>query len=733
MIEFRSLGSVELTSADGAPLERVLAQPKRLALLAYLAAARPAGFHRRDTLLALLWPELDQAHARPALRIALHFLRRELGARVLRPRGDAVALAHDACWCDVAAFATALRDGRLGDALSLYRGPFLGGLHIADAPDFDAWLEGERDRLRRQAHDAAGTLSRDTERAGDGAAAARWCRVALELDPYDEASLQNLVRVLDALGDRAGAVREYESFVQRVAASLGVEPSPESRALIAGVRARAAGSTRSPRPAGVDPGATPVRGAPGRGAGQTRSILVLPFANIGPDAGDEYFADGLTDELITDLSQVRSLRVISRTSAMRLKHREKDLSRIAHELNVGYVLEGSVRRIGNSLRITAQLIDAANDTHVWAEKYAGTLDDVFAIQEKLSRTIVEALQVALTSQESARLRQRPIDNPHAYECYLRARQDIGLFSPPALDRAIQLIDRALGIVGDDPLLFATKAYATVQRLHAGSSVEEGAMERAEECVARVFALAPDSYHGHLARGLLLHIRGDFQSAARDLKRVLVENPSNADSLLILGYIYALSGQEAAAKPLFARLLDVDPLTPLNHCMPGFVSVLEGRPERALESYRRFYELAPESPAAHWFYAWALAWNDRIDEVATVADHLAERMPGTAFASAGLLIKYALRGQRQHAIAAVTPELRSTARGAEMFSREMANFLALAGEKHEALFWLENANRLGFINYPFLAERDRFLDNLRNETRFQALLDGVRGRWEAFQI
>jgi len=144
---------------------------------------------------------------------------------------------------------------------------------------------------------------------------------------------------------------------------------------------------------------------------------------MSPDPDQEYFSDGLTEEIITDLSKIHTLRVISRTSAMRLKGTEKDIKKIGKELNVGYVLEGSVRKAGNNIRITAQLIDATSDSHIWAEKYSGTLEDVFDIQERVSRSIVDALKLKLSPEEDQRIAQRPIDNVHAYECYLKARYE----------------------------------------------------------------------------------------------------------------------------------------------------------------------------------------------------------------------------------------------------------------------------------------------------------------------
>jgi len=163
--------------------------------------------------------------------------------------------------------------------------------------------------------------------------------------------------------------------------------------------------------------------APGRGAARRHAILVLPFANLSPDPENEFFSDGLTEEIITDLSRVKALSVISRTSAMQFKGTSKDVRTIGRELGVGYVLTGSVRKAGQSLRIAAQLIDASNDAQLWGDKYGGTVDEVFDVQERVSRSIVAALEVELTPAEDVRLSDRPIRDPRAFEAYLKAKDE----------------------------------------------------------------------------------------------------------------------------------------------------------------------------------------------------------------------------------------------------------------------------------------------------------------------
>ena len=251
MIRFRLLGTIDLRNADGQVLLPVLAQPKRLAVLAYLAAGSPAGLHRRDTLVALFWPELDQEHARNALSKAIHFLRRALGEGAIISRGsDEVSLGHAAISTDVTEFAAALEGHRFEAALELYRGDLLQSFYVPAAPGFEEWLERERARLRARAAAAARLLSEAYEKGQHYTRAVDSARRALELSGGDERAMRRLIELLDRAGDRAGAIRAYEDFARKLAAELEAEPSPETTALIARVRLspspRSAGESTAP-------------------------------------------------------------------------------------------------------------------------------------------------------------------------------------------------------------------------------------------------------------------------------------------------------------------------------------------------------------------------------------------------------------------------------------------------------------------------------------------------------
>jgi DNA-binding SARP family transcriptional activator/tetratricopeptide (TPR) repeat protein len=239
MIRLRTLGTLDLTHSDGSELRSVLSQPRRMALLAYLAVAAPRGFHRRDHLFTLFWPEQDLERARASLNRAIYFLRRELGDGVILSRGaDEVGLSFERLWCDVAAFEDALDRMDLRAALDLYRGDLLPGFFASRAAGFERWLESTRSRLRERAASASWSAAADRESHGELTLAMHLARSGVELAPFDELGVRRLLTLLDRAGDRAGAVRSYQEFVERMAAELDLAPSPETKALIENIRAR---------------------------------------------------------------------------------------------------------------------------------------------------------------------------------------------------------------------------------------------------------------------------------------------------------------------------------------------------------------------------------------------------------------------------------------------------------------------------------------------------------------
>lgn len=461
-------------------------------------------------------------------------------------------------------------------------------------------------------------------------------------------------------------------------------------------------------------------GLQGAGAGR-RGLLVLPFTNVAKDPDTDYFADGLSEEIITDLSNVHGLRVISSTTSMRLKGDPRSVAEIARQMNVDYVLEGRVRRSGPAVRVTAKLIEVATDSSVWGDKYSGTLEDVFAIQENLSRSIVQALRVALTPDESARLRERPIADVRAYEWYLRARQELLKFTRDGLDRAIECLEKATEIAGENVLLLAAKGEAHWQYVNAGLSGDPAHLDMAEACARRVIELDPASPHGHRIAGLVRVHRGDLPSAFRQLRQALEREPNDPDSLLWGCIVAAASGQLSLARAWASRLVEVDPVTPFYQLMPASVDWFSGDYETAAAGYAERYTAVVETPLMRFVYGQTLVAAGRRDDGLRELADLARTMPDNPFGQLAAAFSHALAGERNEVAARLTPALVAALEGDPQYCWFLAQCCALAGDVDGGIKWARTAVSRGFFNHPLLATRDPFLENLRTDPRYAAVL------------
>ena len=406
MVEFRALGTLELKDSDGRELRAILTRAKRLALLSYLAFARPRGFHRRDSLVALLWPELDHDHARGALRQALHYLRGALGRDVIAARGDEeIGLNAELISCDAVSFEELADQGACEEALRLYRGDLLPGFHLAEASEFEQWLDGERERLRRKAAATAWRLAAEEEKKGNATGAATLARRAIEWLPYEETGIRRLIELLDRMGDRSAAMRVYEDFSRRVARDLELDVSPETRALVDVVRSApttpgTATPKRSDREVAsqpVDPERMPpnVRKRPLIVGGivtlsvaalgsamwlntiqQTLPpddrVAVLPFEPLVPDSDQAPLGRIAADWISQQLASTGVIKVIPSLDVMQAvqddngdrRHSDegKASRNVALAVGAGTLVRGTYYRRGDTLTFQAELFDLRSGT-----------------------------------------------------------------------------------------------------------------------------------------------------------------------------------------------------------------------------------------------------------------------------------------------------------------------------------------------------------------------------------
>ncbi len=466
---------------------------------------------------------------------------------------------------------------------------------------------------------------------------------------------------------------------------------------------------------------------------EKKSIVVLPFADISATRDNEYFADGLTDEIITDLSQIQTLRVISRNSSMQLKGSNHDLKSIAQDLKVQFVLEGTVRKAGESLRVTAQLIDARSDEHLWADKYSGKLEDVFDIQEQISRKIVDALKMKLSFQEERKLSERPVPNIHVFESYHRARHELYKFTEEGLDNALLLIKNALAIAGDNELLYTAMGTVYWQYVNAAIRPDDIYLDKAEECARKVFQLNPESAGGHQVLGLVHYHRGRRKEAIRTLKRALAIEPNN---LLVLGELCRMNfmaGQVAESRAFNAQVIALDPLTPINRLEDLVVDLFAGSPERKLDAAIEFLRLNPEFVMLRVVCVLGLINEGRMQEAQTLAASSPPEKTPTISGRQCAFIEHALSGRRAEALTSVSEQLKAAARRGEYWSLVMADCYALIDENGQALDWLANAIDCGYINYPYLSQYNKILVKLHGDPRFDSLMQRAKYEWEHFDV
>lgn len=459
-----------------------------------------------------------------------------------------------------------------------------------------------------------------------------------------------------------------------------------------------------------------------------RSIAVLPFSYVGPDAENEYIADGCTEEIISDLSKIRALRVISRTSSMSLKNSSRDARSMARTLGVRYLLEGTVRQQGDSLRVSAGLIDPASDDRLWAGKYSGTIGEVFAIQETIARDVAEALQLRLTVEDDRRLAEHSVKDVVAWRLALQARQEAMRWRGDSIEQAISLLNAALESAGEVPVLLAALGRTWLQYREAGIDVGPGPVDEAERCAGRIEAVDAETSAVLHLRGWIHYARGDLGDAVRCLKLAIRDEPNNPDSLGLLANCYLLSGRVVLARPVIERVLAIDPLMPLYRCLPGWADALEGKLDNAAEPYREMYEMDPGNPIARLFYLWILAATGKKEEALALATSFPQPLQGSLPQQIAAVFAAGLSGEKPIGLSA---EVEPLAQLGDIFPRLLSQAYALAGDAPSATRWMALSVERGFINYPFLAKHDPLLAPIRDDPGFQALLANVRERWESF--
>jgi len=466
----------------------------------------------------------------------------------------------------------------------------------------------------------------------------------------------------------------------------------------------------------------------GREVEAVQSIAVLPFANLSADPDNEFFSDGLTDEIITDLSGVKGLRLVSRNSSMQRKGSTKPLPEIGRELGVRHLLTGTVRRAGSALRITAQLVDAETDAPLWAEKYSGTIDDVFDVQERVSRAIVQALHVQLSSSEDARLGSRRISDPRAFELYLEARNELRRYGA-STERAALLLQRAIDIEGTTPPLRALRAFMEFSRIRGGSSTDRRPLDLVEAEARALIDLVPGAPYGHSLLGFVGYERGRLPEAARHLTTALELDPADADVLFMLCVTLQAAGQIEAAQRLSARFHEVDPLSPFAGAMLCVSEWFSGRIGRHVDALERSRDMDPDNPIINWALGYTYALMGRAGDAARCAEWMRTHAPQLPYTVQLSSLVDGMAGRSQAALDALATLDLAPLDAHHTF--HIAESYAMAGDTARALALLEHAVDHGMYPYKFYAEYCPFMIPLRGSTEFDRIVAKAARRAAAF--
>ncbi len=689
-----------------------MAQPKRLALLAFLATARPGSLVFRDTLLAMLWPEFDASQARRALRQTLYHLRRELGREaILGGDQGAVGVDLDRIWCDAVAFERAAAEDRLEAALGLYGGEFLAGFHPACGPEYESWLDGVRDRLRRKAVSAASTLAERAEASGDQVSAIEYHRWVTDVLPYDEQVARALIRFLARMGDRAQAIRAYEMHSSRLRRDLGIEPDPDTRSLVEAVRA--GDVLRPSREDGVT--APAVAHEPDRRRRlRSCSVAVLPFAALSGSESERVFADGLTEMLITELARRTSVAIVSRTSVLQYRAPEVPLPIIARELGVDHLVEGTVLESGGRLRVTVQLLAASPERHLWAESFDRDRADSLIVQAEIAAAVAIGIERVLTAPVAAR---EGSANVEARDAFFRGRCQFVRMTPTGFAEAMRHFQEAIRLDPGFAKAHASLAYALSCFARTGRIAPHEAYGNARRRAERALALEPQLAEAHMALGVCASVHEwNWSLAERHIQRGLDLSPDLPDSHWIHSNFLCLVGRHADARRAARRARELDPVLPTLWLNEVLILVGTGEVDQAYTSAAEFAAFHRDSSGSA--FARGMAHEARGEHSAAAACFAhAEELGGGAHSTAARGVNLARAGRADKARRQLERLLDQGDRYVPPTS--VARIYAALGEVTAAFRWMDRAAAVRDDWLPFMDTWPRF-EGIRADPRFARL-------------
>jgi TolB-like protein/DNA-binding winged helix-turn-helix (wHTH) protein/Tfp pilus assembly protein PilF len=450
-----------------------------------------------------------------------------------------------------------------------------------------------------------------------------------------------------------------------------------------------------------------------------QSLAVLPLENLSHEPEQEYFADGMTEELITSLGKIGALHVTSRTSVMRYKRTNKSLPQVARELNVDGIVEGTVQRSGDRVRITAQLIYAPTDHHLWAESYDRDLKDVLALQDEVARTIANEIKTTLTPQEQMSLATvRPV-NPGAYEAYLKGRYFWNKRTAEGIKKASDYFQQAINQQPDYGIAYSGLADCNSGLTWHGFASPTEALPRAKAAALKAIEIDPTSGEAHASLALALSHQRNWAAAENEFKRALQLSPRYANAHHWYGDYLSVAGRHEEALFEAKRAFELDPLSPMINTWLGLRYYHARRYDEAIVQGRKILEVDPSFAAAHLLLGQAYVQKGLHAQAISELQNATSLSGDSPLYMAQVGVAYAAAGKNAEALS-VIDQLQKIARQSYVSSYGLAQIYAALGDKQHAMKWLQSAYDERAVWMEYL-KVDPVLDSVRSQPRFQDLV------------
>jgi len=453
-----------------------------------------------------------------------------------------------------------------------------------------------------------------------------------------------------------------------------------------------------------------------------KSIAVLPFDNLSRDPDNAYFCEGVQDEILTRLAKVADLKVISRTSTQHFKSTPDNLPQIAKQLGVAHILEGSVQKASDQVRVNVQLINALTDAHLWADTYDRKLTDIFAVESEIAKTIADTLQARLTGSEKTEMSKKPTEDPEAYEFYLKGRFFWNKRTGADLRKAIEYFNQAVARDPNYALAYVGLADSYLLLPNYGSTSSQEALPPARTATKKALALDDSLAEAHASLGLLATIELDLERALSELERAVQLKPNYATAHHWLALANMTLARFDPAIREGKRAIELDPLSVIINADVSWLYLCARRYDEAEAQARKTLEIDPHFFLAHYYLGIALQLKGRLNEAIPEFQKSFD-LNGDPYSLGILGQAYARNGQNEEArkILARLNEQRNTRRVAPY---AMALIYLGLGDKERAIDELDRGYRDGETNYLFVIKVDPLLDDLRGDRRFEALVQKV---------